>query len=101
DVQAELKARLPRARSKAELVALLRQTGAESAARLRAVGEDLATQTMASRSGPQSRLSALWFSVAHEMYHRGQLAAYERGFGTVPALTQQLDAALSAQGGRH
>jgi len=100
DVQAELKARLPEAHTKAELVALLRQTGEDGAARLLAVGEALATQTMPSRTGTQSRLSGLWFTIAHEMYHRGQLAAYERGFGTEPALTRQLHAAIAAQGGQ-
>src|SRR6185369_11166709 len=39
EVQAEIKAGLPRAHSKAELVALLRQTGEANAARLRAAGD--------------------------------------------------------------
>jgi len=92
-VQAEVRASLPRAHSKAELVALLRLTWEQTAARLREAGEALADQTMPTRRGPQSRVSGLWFAMSHEMYHRGQLTAYARGFGAVPALTQQIAAA--------
>jgi uncharacterized damage-inducible protein DinB len=95
EVQAEIKAGLPHAHSKAEVVALLRQTGEANAARLRAAGDALASQTMMSRTGPQSRLSILWFAGAHEMYHRGQLTVYERGFGTEPALTKQIHSMLA------
>ncbi len=93
EVQAAIKASLPAAHSKAEVVALLRQTGEETAARLREAGDALISQTMPSRMlGTQNRLSVLWFAAAHEMYHRGQLTAYERGAGQVPALTKQIQA---------
>lgn len=91
----EIRSRLPQAQSKAEIVALLRQTGEENAARLRQAGEALVGQTMPSRSGSQSRLSALWFGISHEAYHRGQLALSERGFGQVPALTRQMEKMLA------
>ena len=91
-VQAEVRAALPRAHSRAEIVELLRTTGEQTAARLRGAGEALVDQTMPTRRGAQSRLSALWFAMSHEMYHRGQLTAYARGFGAVPALTQQIAA---------
>jgi uncharacterized damage-inducible protein DinB len=94
DVQAELRATLPPAHSKAEIVSLLRLTGEQTAARLRTAGEALIAETMASQRGPQSRLSALWFAASHESYHRGQLASYARGCGAVPALTKQLEAML-------
>ena len=92
-VQAEVRATLPRAHSKAEVITLLRLTWEQVAGRLHEAGEALAEQTMPTRRGTQSRLSALWFAMSHEMYHRGQLAAYARGFGVVPALTQQIAAA--------
>src|SRR6185437_15277968 len=76
-VQAAVRASLPHAHSKAEVLALLRMTGDDTAARLRSVGERLAHQTIPGRLGAQSRLSALWFAVSHESYHRGQLTAYE------------------------
>ncbi len=89
-VQAAVRASLPHAQNKAEILSLLRTTGDRIASRLREVGEPLAEQAMQGRLGAQSRLSALWFAVSHESYHRGQLTAYERGFGAVPALTQQI-----------
>jgi uncharacterized damage-inducible protein DinB len=91
EVVAEIRSRLPQAHTKAEVVALLRQTGEENAARLREAGEALVGQTMPSRSGSQSRLSSLWFAITHESYHRGQLALSERAFGQVPALTRQME----------
>lgn len=94
-VQAQLVATLPPARTRAQIVELLRVTGEQGAARLRDVGDDLAVQTMPTLAGVESRLSALWFGVAHEMYHRGQLAIGQRGIGTVPALTQRIAAMLA------
>jgi uncharacterized damage-inducible protein DinB len=91
-VQAAVRASLPHAHAKADVVALLRTSGEQTAARLRKAGEGLADQQMPGRLGPQSRLSALWFAVSHESYHRGQVTAYERACGIVPALTQQIAA---------
>jgi uncharacterized damage-inducible protein DinB len=100
EVQAAVRAELPRAHTRGELVELLRSTGERSAARLRAAGEGLVTQTMPGRLGEQSRLTALWFAAAHEAHHRGQLTAYVRGVGGVPALTRQAaQAAAQAQAG--
>lgn len=41
--------------------------------------------------GPSSNLTNLWFAVAHEWYHQGQLAMHVRACGRVPALTQRLE----------
>jgi uncharacterized damage-inducible protein DinB len=38
--------------------------------------------------GSQTLLSQAWFALAHEWYHRGQMATYVRLSGGVPALTQ-------------
>jgi uncharacterized damage-inducible protein DinB len=79
--------------SKAELLELLRTTGQETRERLKARGDQLITDTQASRlskTGTMSRLSGLWFAIGHESHHRGQLTAYLRGIGVTPALTQQL-----------
>ena len=89
-VQAELRAALPRASSKAEAIELLRQTGADGARRLRAAADALAAQSMKAFGQPQSRLTALWFAISHEMYHRGQIALRSRAAGCVPVLTQQM-----------
>ena len=81
------------ARTRAELLDLLRRTGEDVARRMRAQGGALESQTMKSRGGDQTKLSGFWFAIAHEMYHRGQITAYERGIGLVPVMTQQAQAA--------
>jgi uncharacterized damage-inducible protein DinB len=88
-----VRAALPRVRTKAELIAMLRTTGDEVRGRIRQHGERLISDTQPSRlipSGAMSRLSGLWFVIGHESHHRGQLTAYLRGAGVVPTLTQQL-----------
>jgi uncharacterized damage-inducible protein DinB len=88
-----VRAALPRVRTKADLLALLRETGEGVRGRIRERGDKLITDTQPSRlvpSGAMSRLSGLWFAIAHESHHRGQLTAYLRAAGVVPALTRQL-----------
>lgn len=87
--RAEWMAKYPRAESRAEILALLRDTMADAARLLRARGEALASDTIKMFGGPTSRLTALQFAMSHEMYHRGQLTTYARGLGHVPVLTQQ------------
>jgi len=74
--------------TKAEVIAQLRAQIAADSQRLRDASLD--SKTMQSRGGSQSKLTGLWFAIAHEMYHRGQLATYERAIGVVPAMTQQM-----------
>ena len=76
-------------KSKAELVDLVRSSGAEGFARLRENAERLETGRM---SNGQTRFSGVWFAASHEMYHRGQVATYARGMGLVPAMTQRIQA---------
>ena len=90
--QAEAEARYA-GLSKAELIELLKSSGAENAKRLREAGQSLAEQRMPFFGGEQSRLGGLWFAAAHEMYHRGQTATYARQLGIVPAMTQQTQSA--------
>lgn len=85
-------AHLPQAGTKTEMIDLLRSFGAEEAKRLGDTGEALATQTMKTARGEDSRLKAIWFAISHEMYHRGQLTAYERALGETPAMTKQSEA---------
>jgi len=40
---------------------------------------------------PASRLTWLNHAIAHEEYHRGQLALYARLLGRVPALTRLIE----------
>jgi uncharacterized damage-inducible protein DinB len=85
----ELAARLPQANSKNEILELLRTEGADNIRRLREAGPALATKSMSTFGGEQTRLTALWFASSHEMYHRGQIASYVRQLGITPALTKQ------------
>jgi uncharacterized damage-inducible protein DinB len=93
--QQEIGASMPPAGTKAELVAMLRSVGEESARRLRAAGESLVPQNMQTLRGTESRLTALHFGVSHEMYHCGQLAICARAIGREPALTTRINAMLS------
>jgi uncharacterized damage-inducible protein DinB len=90
--RAQASAKLPATHSKAEFLQLLRTAGEQGLQRLRQTGDELAGQRMPALGGEQSRLSALWFAVGHESYHRGQIATYARGLGLTPALTHQMAA---------
>jgi uncharacterized damage-inducible protein DinB len=75
---------------------VIEQLQSESAAHQQSLRDAaLGDKTMQSRGGTQSRLTGLWFAIAHEMYHRGQLATYARAIGVVPAMTQQMNARRS------
>ena len=82
---------LPEAPEPDELRDLLTLTFAEGAARLRATGELRMLQMIARFDGlPGTRMAWLNHGIAHEMYHRGQLALYARLMELVPALTQRI-----------
>lgn len=70
---------------------LLQMRFADGAARFRAAGELHMLQLIRRFDGQRGTRLA-WFNhgIAHEMYHRGQLAMYARVMGRVPALTQRI-----------
>ena len=71
------------------LVRLLRSTHAAGARRLRRVGDVGILQTIRRFDGETgTRLAWLHHGIAHEEYHRGQLALYVRLLGRTPALTR-------------
>ena len=79
---------MSRHRTKAALVAALKATHADGAKRIRAAGELRMLQNIRQFNGePATRLRGS-HGVAHEEYHRGQLALYPRLVGRVPALTR-------------
>ena len=74
---------------KAELIELLRTTFDEGVAAFRRSGEAAMMKPIVQFNGePASRLTWLNHAIAHEEYHRGQLALYARLLGRVPALTK-------------
>jgi uncharacterized damage-inducible protein DinB len=79
-------------RAKADLVAALNDSFIDGTERLRRAGERLMLEPITQFNGePARRLSWMSHGVAHEEYHRGQLALYARLMGLVPALTQLIE----------
>jgi uncharacterized damage-inducible protein DinB len=84
---------VPRHRTKSALVAALRSTHVEGTKRIREAGEVWMLQVIRQFDGESAtRLSWMQHAVAHEEYHRGQLALYARLTGRVPALTKLIQA---------
>ncbi len=76
-----------------DLLQLLETTLEEAIARFRAAGELHMLQYITRFDGRRgTRLAWLNHGIAHEMYHRGQLALYARALGLEPALTRRIRA---------
>jgi uncharacterized damage-inducible protein DinB len=76
----------------AEALAVLRRSLEQGLALLRDAGEARMVQPIRQFNGvPALRLSWMHHGVAHEEYHRGQLALYARLFGLTPALTKLIE----------
>jgi len=88
--QAELIASMGNPQTKAELVELVKSTGATNMQRLRDASAQLEASTMAMGDITQSKASGIFFAASHEMYHRGQLTSYARAMGVVPQMTQRI-----------
>jgi uncharacterized damage-inducible protein DinB len=88
-------ARIRRGRqSKASLIEDLKSTHADGDRRIRTAGELFMLQLIEGFDGqPITRLAWFYHGIAHEEYHRGQLALYARLLGRVPALTQRISSA--------
>jgi uncharacterized damage-inducible protein DinB len=83
---------LPAHASQRALVALLRRTHKDGDARIRRAGELHFLQPIRRFDGKVgTRLAWLNHGVAHEEYHRGQVALCARLAGEVPALTKLIE----------
>ena len=79
------------ARDSESALEALRRSLTEGEAKLAAFGLDGMMQPIRQFNGvPATRLSWMHHGVAHEEYHRGQIALYARLFGMTPALTQAI-----------
>jgi uncharacterized damage-inducible protein DinB len=80
-----------KARSKAEIIALLRSTGEEFAAWLETLTPEFLAEIVTEVDGKtaKSRFEGLLGAKEHEMHHRAQLMLIERQLGIVPHLTRQ------------
>ncbi len=78
-------------RSKGSLLAALRLTHRQGESKLSAAGELHMLQYIRRFDGEMgTRLAWMNHGIAHEEYHRGQLALYARLLGRVPALTRRI-----------
>ena len=76
-------------RSRRDLLTLLKDTHARGETQIRRAGEVRMLQQIVQFNGEKAtRLSWMHHGIAHEEYHRGQLALYARLTGEVPALTK-------------
>ncbi|MEX0879709.1 MAG: DinB family protein [Thermoanaerobaculia bacterium] len=80
-----------RNRTKRDLLAAVRKTHRDGQGKLRLAGELHMLQLIRRFDGKMgTRLAWMNHGIAHEEYHRGQLALYARLLGRVPALTRQI-----------
>ncbi len=91
DFVAEHAGDLPATDDRAGLVSLLRETHAQGAARLREAAGVVSREPIRAFDGSEmSRIAWLHHGIAHEMYHRGQIALCARMAGVTPALTRRI-----------
>jgi uncharacterized damage-inducible protein DinB len=75
--------------TKDAIIALLRSSLAASQEKVRRFGAEMLERLMSGFDGKQiTKTAMLQFTLAHEMYHRGQLTVYQRLLGIEPALTE-------------
>lgn len=88
-------------RSKAEVIALLRENGEAWATYLEGLSEDFLAEQVAMMPGTEpaskSRFEMLIAPKEHEMHHRGQLMLIQRMLGQVPHLTRQMQERMAAR----
>ncbi|MGH9317212.1 MAG: DinB family protein [Thermoanaerobaculia bacterium] len=78
-------------RTKAQLLDALKKTHADGHKKLREAGELHMLQFITRFDGKKgTRLAWMHHGIAHEEYHRGQLALCARLLGRVPALTRKI-----------
>ncbi len=80
-----------RAKTKARLLALLKSQFQDAERKFRKAGELSLYQYLKRFDGlPGTKYTWWQHGIAHEEYHRGQLAIYARLMGLTPALTQKI-----------
>jgi uncharacterized damage-inducible protein DinB len=90
----KIQAEETRPRSKAQIIALLREGGDEFASFLEQLTETRLAETvkMTSRAEAPTRFEMLLSVKEHEIHHRGQLMVLQRMIGIVPHLTREMEA---------
>jgi uncharacterized damage-inducible protein DinB len=97
---ATMQAEEAKTRSKAELVALLKQRGEETASWIASLSDGFLaepfTQPAGTAPATKSRFEMIMSMKEHEMHHRAQLMLVERMIGIVPHLTRQAQERFAA-----
>ena len=87
-------------RTKAEMVAFLKEEGEKFAAYLEGLSEKILAEQVTMRPGTKpgakSRFEMLLGAKEHEMHHRGQLMTLQRMIGQVPHLTRLMQERMAA-----
>jgi uncharacterized damage-inducible protein DinB len=87
-------------RTKAELIAYLKEEGDRFASYLQGLSESFLAEQVTMRPGTEpskrSRFEMLLSAKEHEMHHRGQLMTYQRLLGQVPHLTRLMQERAAA-----
>ena len=97
---AQMQAEEAKPRTKAEVIAMLKQRGEETATWLESLSDDFLAEQFTQPAGPpatKSRFEMIMAMKEHEMHHRAQLMVSERLVGVVPHLTRQRQAAMAAR----
>src|SRR5260370_1526583 len=96
----QMMAKEKEARSKADVIDLLRKDGDRFAGLLEGVTDDFLAEYVAFPAGmtpaSKSRFEMILGVKEHEMHHRGQLMLIERQIGIVPHLTRDMQARFAA-----
>ena len=96
---AQMQAEEAKPRTKAELIALLRQRGEETATWLESLSDDFLAEPFTQPGGSpasKSRFEMIMGMKEHEMHHRGQLMLVERMLGITPHLTRAMQERFAA-----
>jgi uncharacterized damage-inducible protein DinB len=96
----EIMAEEGKSRNKAEIIALLRESGEHFAGLLAGATDEFLGEHVAMPAGmappSKTRFEMLLGVKEHEMHHRGQLMVIERLVGVVPHLTREMMARFAA-----
>lgn len=97
---AQMQAEEAKPRTKAEVIALLKERGEETATWLESLSDDVLAEQFTQPGGAtatKSRFEMIMGMKEHEMHHRGQLMLIERMLGIVPHLTRQMQERFAAR----
>ena len=90
-----------KARTKAEIIALLKTEGEFFASYIDGVSDTFLSETVKMPSGAQpptkTRFEMLMSAKEHEMHHRGQLMVFQRMMGLTPHLTRQMQERMASR----